>query len=334
MDLSVVFVERRDPESPSIERVFRTVGNILSGWGIQVQFKKLSYGNSIKSLISNIFAPRPPQADVYHVTGHIHYYALLLPLKKTVLTIHDLQVLKVRKGFRRYLVKKVFYDLPVRKLHYITAISEQTKSELIELTACPPEKIIVIENPLTIAFDRHERPFYRNRPTILHIGTAGHKNLLNLIRAVNNITCRLTIIGVLDSSIRQILDQNNVSFENRYNLSENEMRNEYKNSDIVSFCTIAEGFGLPIIEAQAMCVPLITSNLSPMKEVAGEGAVLVDPLDPRSIGDGITKLINDDNVRREVVKKGVKNVKRFSPERIAGQYRDLYKTIIEHNIHN
>src|SRR5258708_3530689 len=168
----------------------------------------------MKGMFLNIFASRPQPADVYHVTGHIHYYALLLPSNKTVLTIHDLQVLRVRKGLRRYLVKQIFYDLPVKKLNYITTISEQTKRELIKVTGCRNDKIVVIENPRTIEPEPHERPFNRDCPTILHIGTAPHKNLPNLIRAIAQIKCRLTIVGTMDSSTREVLNQNNISFEN------------------------------------------------------------------------------------------------------------------------
>jgi glycosyltransferase involved in cell wall biosynthesis len=109
------------------------------------------------------------------------------------------------------------------------------------------------------------------------------------------------------------------------------MVNEYRNADIVSFCSLAEGFGLPIIEAQALGVPVITSNISPMKEVAGEGALLVDPNNPDCIAAGIAEIINNEALRMKIVGTGSENVRRFSPEHVAGQYWKLYMEIAADN---
>jgi glycosyltransferase involved in cell wall biosynthesis len=83
------------------------------------------------------------------------------------------------------------------------------------------------------------------------------------------------------------------------------MRNEYLRADLVAFCSTFEGFGLPIIEAQAMRTPVVSSELSPMKEVAGDGAVLVDPFDVSKIREGILKIINNDDFRDESDRKRV-----------------------------
>lgn len=331
MSFTVSFIERRDPETSSLERVFRSVGEILSERGLNIRYDKVPYGNSIRGMVANLFARRPKGADIYHVTGHIHYYALLLPAKKTVLTVHDLQILNVRKGIRRYLIKKLFYDLPVKKLRYITVISEQTKRELVKATNCPHERVVVIENPVTIGTLPGKKPFDKNCPTILHIGTAPHKNLHNLIGAIDQIRCRLKIIGPLDKVTLEMLRESHIDFENLVHISDAEITDEYLNSDLVSFCSTAEGFGLPILEAQALAIPLVTSDLSPMKEVAGEGAILVNPHDPLSIRNGISEIIANDDARAKIIEKGMQNIRRFSPERIAGEYQKLYATIIENN---
>ena len=327
MSLKVVFVVRRDPETSSIERVFSIIGNRLRERGVEVREQRLRFGNSLKGVIGNLFARRPSGSDIYHITGQAHYYALLLPASKTVLTVHDLVVLNYRFGLRRYLVKKLFYDLPVRKARYITVVSERVKNELAAATNCDKKKITVIENPLTVEAEAHQRPFDRNCPSILHIGTAPHKNLPNLIKALEGIQCHLTIIGTVDAAIIEMLGAHAIEFENRSGLSDEEILEEYRETDIVSFCSLAEGFGLPIIEAQALSVPLIASDLSPMREIAGEGALLVDPYKPECIRAGILRIINDGDTRLDIVAKGRDNIDRFKPEKIAARYQELYTRV-------
>jgi glycosyltransferase involved in cell wall biosynthesis len=160
---------------------------------------------------------------------------------------------------------------------------------------------------------------------ILQIGTAPHKNLANLARACAGLNVELRIIGEPDEESRNVLKQSGISHSSVTNLSDAEVRQEYDNADIVAFCSTFEGFGLPVIEAQAMRRPVITSNLSPLREVAGDGgALLVEPHDPASIRTAITKLIADPELARQLVSRGSENVKRFSPEQIALEYGALY----------
>ena len=95
--------------------------------------------------------------------------------------------------------------------------------------------------------------------------------------------------------------------------------------DLLVFVSTYEGFGLPILEAQATGRPVITSNVLSMPEVAGDSACLVDPFDVSSIRKGILKVINDPAYREKLIKRGFENVKRFQPDKIAEQYADIYR---------
>ena len=95
------------------------------------------------------------------------------------------------------------------------------------------------------------------------------------------------------------------------------------------FVSTYEGFGLPILEAEATGRPVLTSNIMAMPEVAGDGACLVDPYNITAIRKGTLKVINDSSYRKELVQHGFENVKRFRPEKIAAQYVELYKQIIK-----
>lgn len=329
MKKTILFVERKPSEAVSIEKVFRQVAKCLSGQQFSSGFQQLSYPNDTIGTVKNLLFFKKRKADIYHITGHIHYIALVLPRNKTVLTIHDAGILRIRKGIRRYILKKLLFDLPIKKLKYVTAVSPATKKELVFHTNCDPDKIRVIENPLQEHFfSEGEKKFDEQNPSILHIGTTANKNLENLIQALQGITCRLIIVGRLSNETERQLKDRNINYENKLNLNDMEIREEYIKADIVSFCSAFEGFGLPIIEAQAMLTPVVTSNISPMKEVAGEGAVLVDPFDYKSIRAGIQRLISEKDYRQTIVRKGIVNVEKYDPEKIARQYAALYQEML------
>ena len=93
------------------------------------------------------------------------------------------------------------------------------------------------------------------------------------------------------------------------------------------FVSYYEGFGLPVIEAQATGRAVVTSNIEPMNTISGGGACLVDPFDVNSIREGILKVINEEKYREELIEKGRDNVKQFHPARIAAAYEEIYNQL-------
>jgi glycosyltransferase involved in cell wall biosynthesis len=329
MKKRILFIERKFWGFVSIEKVFEQIAKHLDSENYESSFIKVKFGNDFSGVLKNLLFFRTPKADIYHITGHIHYLSLIFPRKSTVLTIHDLGFLHIRSGLRRLILKKLFLDVPVKKLKYITAISEATKNEIISNTNCPPEKIRVIENPIQENyFSSQKKEFNRECPVILQVGTLPNKNVPNLIKALKGVSCRLRLVGKLDEDIISALKENQIEYENVFDLDDAGMKKEYGNADIVAFCSTYEGFGLPIIEAQAMQKPVLTSNISPMKEVSGNAAFLADPADVSNIREGILKIINDCEFREKIIQKGLENIKRFEPKLIAGQYEKLYEEVL------
>lgn len=144
-------------------------------------------------------------------------------------------------------------------------------------------------------------------------------NKYNLLFVTN-----LRIVGKLTDEQKEILDLYKVEYENVWDLTDEQILQEYKECDFVNFPSLYEGFGMPIIEGQAVGRPVLTSTLSPMQEVAGDGAVLVDPTKPESVRKGYEELKKNPQI---YVDKGLKNVKRFSLADITLQFLEIYKKI-------
>ncbi len=98
----------------------------------------------------------------------------------------------------------------------------------------------------------------------------------------------------------------------------------YQNCDIVSFVSTYEGFGLPVIEANATGRVVITSNIEPMNTIAANAALKVNPYDVNEIKEGIEKIIANSVFREKLIKNGLINAKKYSAEKIALQYEELY----------
>ena len=148
-----------------------------------------------------------------------------------------------------------------------------------------------------------------------------------MAQALTGIPCLLKIVGSLSSEQLRILEHHKTVFENCVNLTDEDVLQAYINADLIVFASIGEGFGMPVIEAQAMGRPLVTSALAPMSEIAGPGACLVDPFDPEDIRRGVLRLIHDRDYRESVVAQGLRNVQAYAPETVAASYAALYREI-------
>lgn len=267
------------------------------------------------------------QGEVNHITGDIHYVALLLRKQRTLLTILDCVCLDRTSGWRQKLLFLFWYWMPSRRAKLISVISESTRQQLLGYLKCDPSKVRVIHCPCPSGFTRSPAEFRKQCPRLLLVGTAEHKNLCRVAQAVNGLSCHLRIIGWLSPEQRQALIDNKVDYSTVHDLSPELVVQEYQDCDMLVFASTYEGFGLPILEAQTVGRAVVTSNTLSMPEVAGDAALLVDPTDVQSIRDAIVKVCTDDACRDELVRRGWKNVERFAPDRIAAQYAELYQCL-------
>ncbi|MBX2959509.1 MAG: glycosyltransferase family 4 protein [Flavobacteriales bacterium] len=327
--MTTLIYRKKDPSFNSIENVFNA---LLPYFGNLIIKVELPFNNSgVINRFKNIWhVKRLAKNSFIHITGHDHYLALGLKKDNTILTIHDIEFIKRNQGLKRYLLQKLWMDYPIAKVKLVTTVSEFSKQEILRLNNYKTP-IHVIHNPLTLKIESKLKTFNHDFPTILQIGTKENKNIYRLIDALKGIKCHLVIISRENKEIVDALEKNQISYSFKSNLSNEEIIEEYYNCDLVSFISTYEGFGLPIIEAQAAGRVVITSNVASMPEVAGDGALLVNPFKVNEINNGIRELINNDNLREALIKKGLENVKRFEPQKIANQYLELYNQVLNEN---
>lgn len=286
------------------------------------------FSSSIINRIINIFSILRLQDKIVHVTGDVHYAILGAWFNLRILTIHDLAFMHQNKGVKRSILKWLWIILPVRFAHRITVVSEATKKDLLNYTKVDLQKITIIPNFVSEIYRPvADQKFNPIQPNILQVGTAFNKNIDRLTEALSNIPCTFTVIGKLDELQKANLQKFKINYVNKLDLSKADLYQEYAKASLLTFVSTIEGFGMPIIEAQACGLPVITSNCSSMPEVAGDAALQIDPLDVTAIQNGILALINNENLRNELVKKGFENIKRFSKEKVIAQYDSLYKEL-------
>jgi glycosyltransferase involved in cell wall biosynthesis len=267
------------------------------------------------------------QSRVNHITGDVHFLTLLLRKRRTLLTIHDCVTLQRPPGPKRLVLWFFWFWLPARRCALISVISESTRLQVLAHAKCDPAKVRVVHDSVSEEFRPAPKAFCAKRPRILHIGTTPNKNVERHAAALEGLECRLIVIGRLSDTQRATVARHGVRFESHANLTRAEVVEQYRQCDLLLFASTYEGFGLPILEAQAVGRPVVAGNRWSMPEVAGDAACLVDPFDPASIRAGVQRVISDSGYRDGLIARGFVNVKRFRADTVAEQYAELYREI-------
>ena len=280
-------------------------------------------------------ARRPP--DVLFVPAHVLPFRLKLP--PSVVTVHDLGYRHVPEGHTR--TQRLTLKLSTRwnawRARQVIAVSESTARDLRQFYGTPASKINVIyEAPFAApalvdaAAARAIRARYDLvRPYALYVSTIQpRKNLTRLIdayaklRDLYDVAWDLVLAGgrgwLSDALYAQV---ERLGLGERVRLlgyvPDADLTALYNGAFCFCYPSLFEGFGLPILEAQQQGVPVMTANNSAIPEVAGDAALLVDPMDVEAIAEAMLRLSQDEALREELIAKGHENVKRFSWEKAA-----------------
>ena len=222
-------------------------------------------------------------------------------------TVHDLAVLRHPDVFPAWtrLYGRTALKPTLRAVARVVAVSEFTKRELVELVGLDPARIDVVPNAVEPVFaaegPRAEGDY------VLAVGTLEpRKNLARVVEATARAGVALRVVGARgwgDVS----LDAPHVTWLGR--VDDDELARQYRGARCLVFPSLYEGFGIPAAEALASGTPLVTSAGSAMADVAGEAAVLVDPLQVDSIVAGIGEA---ERRRAELVPLGLERAKRYT----------------------
>ncbi len=211
----------------------------------------------------------------------------------------------------------------IRRAAIVTTVSDALRREVEATIPAARGKTRTVPNPVLPAFVASPRPFPEGRFKVLMVGTGLAKNVVRQIEALRGMDAELTLVGLPQPEA--ITAVASFGGEMRSDLSVEEMVEEYRRCDLVLFASIYEGYGLPIVEAQATGRPVVTSDRSGMLEVAGGAAVLVDPESVESIRAGIRRVVEDRAERERLIEAGYANAARMNVETVAELYRQTYR---------
>jgi glycosyltransferase involved in cell wall biosynthesis len=267
------------------------------------------------------------QGDVNHITGDVHFLALLMRKRKTLLTILDVGFLNHPSALARFVLRLFWLSWPIARSGLVSTISQATKDEVLKHVRCRPEKIRVVYVPIDDAYQPQPKAFNADKPVILQIGCAPNKNIARLIDALSGLSCHLEIVGKLSDALKQKLQASGLSHSISWNLSAAQMQEKYHACDVVSLISSYEGFGMPIVEGNAVGRVVITGNILSMPEVAADAAHLVDPFDVAAMRAGFMRLFADAGYREALIERGYRNRERFTIDKIVADHAALYREL-------
>lgn len=240
-------------------------------------------------------------------------------------TIHDLIHLNFQsaniliKNYFEYLIKPA-----AKRAHKIFTVSTYSKNTILNWTNLAPAQVIVVGSGVSQQFNVHGTRFEPEFPYLLHVGNCKpHKNIERLIKAFAQAEIdrdiKLILTGELTRKQQQLIQQLHLSHRiiNRTQLSEKTLAEYYRGALGVVFPSLYEGFGLPVIEGMASGVPVLTSTVTSLPEIAENAAILVNPHEEDAIADGITQLVNDSTLRIQLIQRGLNRCKVFSWDKTA-----------------
>ncbi len=287
-----------------------------------------------------------PECDIFWSP---HYNIPILPIraKFRVVTIHDVFHLAFYDtlNFMQKIYAKTILNQALSRSDIVLSVSNFSRSEILKYTKTG-KNIFVVPNAIDERrFNRHcdsnaseAAAKYYSLPNdfVLFVGNVKpHKNLKNLLFALEKTNLNLVIVGKKDgfitgdSVISEIIRTKNLSdriFFTGY-VKDADIAAIYNLAKLFVFPSIYEGFGIPPLEAQACSCPVVCSNAASLPEVCGDSVVYFDPNDIEDMRNKIQTVLNDKNLQNELRIKGLENIKRFGWERSAKQIIEIMESL-------
>ena len=283
--------------------------------------------------------------DLYHATDFV--LPPTLSKTRTIVTVHDLSFVRVPEAASPRL--KAYLDVVVPRsitqADHIIADSQATKDDLIDLYSTPLDKITVLLSGVDARYKINTNSIVlmtmRNRynipdtPYLFTVGTVQpRKNYSRVIRALKILRAQgydLSLViaggkGWLEDEMYQTIAE--TGMKDYVHLigfvADDDLPVLYSGAECVVFPSLYEGFGFPVLEGMACGTPVVTSNGSSLPEVAGDAALMVNPLDVEAIAHAIQRILDDSALRATLIERGLEQVKHFTWEKSARQLKQIY----------
>ena len=287
---------------------------------------------------------------------------------KTVLSVHDLSLLRLPNFFSKHEVEreknKLSCLLPL--VDRIIAVSESTKNDIVDLFKISPEKIKVVYHGLDERFFKKSNPAeikevkkrykIKNNYIFFLSPLETRKNVCRLIQAFDKVKeeiknnpnkfsnvlrgdqdLQLVLTGKMQSASQKIRHK---IYQSPYKkdiiltdyAKPEDLNALFDGAKIFVFPSLYEGFGLPLIEAMAKGVPIITSNLSSMPEIAGDNnAIFINPYRIEEIAQAIIDLLLNHDLRKKIIEGAARRAKEFKWEKTARETLLVYEGLANEN---
>ena len=294
-------------------------------------------------------------ADLIHF-----FYNWSFPVTRKVpclLTLHDVIPFTYREAmgfFTNHLFYRPGVKLACRLNNMITTVSEFSRRDISEKVGISQDKIRVVPNGLREpASDdperrgRLEEKYGLQDGYVLNVGGIHErKNIPRLVRAFsrlvkeNDYPGKLVITGrisgapyqekmkkVCDGAVADAGMEDRVVFTGF--VSEEDLDQLLRDAEVFVYPSLYEGFGIPVLEAMKVDTPVVTSEDSAMAEVSDDAAVVVNPTDVEDMRRGISRVLDDESLQRQLVQKGRETVKPYTWQACAEQYMEVYREVLE-----
>lgn len=253
-----------------------------------------------------------PPGDLFHALNQ----RVDRRARRTVSTFHDLFVLTGEYSspdFRSRFAAQA--REAAENSDAIIAVSEFTAAQIVDLLKFPRERIFVVPHGV----EMRERTGSAENLVLFVGAIQRRKNAARLVRAFERMPngWRLALAGAADGfGAAEELDAVEKSprrsaIEVLGYVSSEQLENLYQRAGIFAFPSLDEGFGMPVLEAMAHGIPVVTSSRSALPEVAGDAALLADPFDIDAIADALCRLAQDPSLRDDLVRRGLARARQF-----------------------
>jgi glycosyltransferase involved in cell wall biosynthesis len=284
--------------------------------------------NVQRRLILEPFSPRG--ANLFH---GLNQRLPRIRMRRSVATFHDLFVMSGEYStpeFRARFTEQA--RDAAERADAVIAVSEFTRGQVISLLGVAPSRVHVVHHGVR----KLDFPTVEREKVILNVGAIqARKNIARLVEAFERVdpTWQLVLAGSAGYGSAEIMARIAASpARGRIAVTgyifPADLATWYAKASIFAFPSLDEGFGIPVLEAMAAGVPVVTSNRSALPEVAGDAALLVNPESTDELAQALRDLLQNDELRRDLARRGTNRARLFTWEKAVAETWNVYRTLL------